>query len=60
MNDLIRYMSLEFIGSDWRREKKSENDYNVDMHESICVGEILGPTLVGKDCTGKLWKVTEK
>lgn len=30
------------------------------MHESICVDEILGPTLVGKACTGKLWKVTEK
>lgn len=61
MNDLIRYMSLEFVGSDVsERGETSENDYHVDTHESTCVDGILGPTMVRKDCIEKLWKVTEK
>lgn len=39
MNDLAKYMSLEFIGNGWRREK-SENHYYIGILESICISEI--------------------
>lgn len=50
MNDLTRYMSLEFIGNGWRREKKSENHYRIGILESICMSGIWGQTVMGKNC----------